>query len=131
MAAGTGLLFQCDPPSFAMEYYEHYEGLAVEMVEGHGFHMERFDWINAPAQTQQQLATLLPFPRQSAAQPHAPIHSARPAPQLHSTPHIPVGTSSTTVGSGIIATPVAEISREISIDSAHAVNTLGRLLALF
>ncbi len=114
-----GLLFLCDPPYVGLSAYETLQQQALGMVQGQGFEMEGSQFQAAPPAVRSSLLADLPF-RDGTDIPPPPTGPIPPFP-----------TDPALVNSTQQAAPLSDVSREISLTQGTAVQTLGRLLALF
>jgi len=110
-----GLLFRCDPQDVTLENYEPLQREATTMVQSQGFQMQRV-----------AVRTLSEAERVAALHDLPFLVEPNPPP--------PVGAKvggSVSLQSTHRAAPIPQVSREISLPQAHAVQTLGKLLTLF
>lgn len=111
-----GLLFLADPPEVSVDGYEPLRREATTMVQSQGFQMQR-----VPVRTMSE-------PERRAALYDLPFSVS------FDNPPPPTGQSTVTsvdLQSTHRAAPIPQVSREISLPQAHAVQTLGKLLTFF
>ena len=111
-----GLLFRCDPPEVTLENYEPLQREATTMVQSQGFQMQRVAVRTLSEADRVVMLQDLPF-LVDAAGPPPPIGAK-------------VG-GSVALQSTHRAAPIPQVSREISLPQAHAMQALGKLLTLF
>ncbi len=140
-ARRSGLLFACQPDELRFHELDRSIQAAMEMVEQQGFDMQKHEYSSLDASMRQKLHEHLPFsdaPAPSsgrpAVTPNLPPLSTSPAPPVSRVPSdvFPVAVSDSLVGfrTGQFENAV-DISREVSLPSMQAVDTLVRMLSLF
>jgi hypothetical protein len=140
-AKRTGLLFASQPAELRFDQLDRSIQEAMHMVKEQGFEMEKLEYASMDAAARQQLQEYLPLS-------DSRLNSRPPTSSTGNLP--PVGPSapplSARVPSGMFQAPVGDamvgfhtghfenavdISREISLPSMQAVDTLVRMLSLF
>ncbi|MBU6162666.1 MAG: hypothetical protein KGO50_16235 [Myxococcales bacterium] len=146
VAQRPGLLFVDESDGVRFDQFDVLVHGALEMVDEQGFHMERHEFrLLSPSEQAAILETLPMRPAGRAVRqptppgtlgslPHHPEPFAHvaPAPPLQEYPFLPPINNQpvTGLGTGQFQTAV-EISRQISLPSAQAVEVIARLLSLF
>lgn len=142
-ARRSGLLFASQPAELRFDQLDRSIQEAMHMVKEQGFEMEKLEYAALDATMRQKLQAHLPFsdtpaaavaPRPAPTGNLPPVPSVGPAPPLSGVPsgmfQVPVSDSLVGFRTGQFENAV-DISREISLPSMQAVDTLVRMLSLF
>lgn len=149
-AQRPGLLFIDESDGVRFDRFDVLVHAALEMVDEQGFQMERHEFKLLSPSEQAEILQTLPIrpPSRATSQPTPssalssvpqrsdPFANVPPAALLQDYPFVPFGqnppvTSMTAgLGTGQFQTAV-EISRQISLPSAQAVEVIARMLSLF
>lgn len=132
-----GMLFSHDPMNIDLDTFEEAKFEALEMVQQQGFDMERVEFRGLQPAQQRELLQRLPIAAPPARPPNPQtrptvVNQAPPPPvrePAHSLP--PIGSGSGAFGSGLGVGQRVEISQQISLPRAQAIDAFGRILAMF
>lgn len=132
-----GMLFSHDPMDIDLDTFEEAKFEALEMVQQQGFDMERVEFRGLPPAQQAEFLQRLPIAaapvRPPNPQTRPTVVNQSPPPPLREPSHSlpPIGSGSGAFGSGFAAAQRVEISQQISLPRAQAIDAFGRILALF
>ena len=135
----TGLLFSSEQARIRFDDLDKHMAVAMEMVAAQGFVMQKMEYQVLSPDERRELVSELPFIQNARTTPSPGSAGVAPSPPLP-----PVGPPQ---GSGMFQIPQmnrpevrfvtgqfessVDISREISLPSMQAVETLARILSLF
>jgi hypothetical protein len=140
-----GLLFVDESDGVRFDRFDALVHSAIEMVDEQGFHMERHEFkLLSPAEQAAILQTLPMKPQQRPPRQPTPPTAVSRVPQrpdlwgdipsalpVNDYPFLPFAQNEGVSGLGTGQFQAIEISRQISLPSAQAVEVMARMLSLF
>ena len=140
----AGLLFVDESDGVRFDRFDALVHSAIEMVDEQGFHMERHEFkLLSPSEQAAILQTLPmkpplaprqplpPVPVSSVPQRRDPFADFPSAAPENDNPFLPFAQNEAVEGLGSGQFQAIEISRQISLPSAQAVEVIARMLSLF